>query len=60
MTYAQLRFNQLSDHDQNILLEFLENLTDGEIRNICKGQQMDKRDTIEICEAWDRFVYEQE
>jgi hypothetical protein len=60
MTYSQEQFKRLSDHDQNILLEFLENLTDGEIRSICRDQQMDKRDINEICDALDRFKYEQE
>jgi len=60
MTYSQEQFKRLSDHDQNILLEFLENLTDGEIRSICRDQQMDKRDINKICDALDRFKYEQE
>lgn len=60
MTYSQEQFNRLSKYEQNILLEFLENLTDGEIRNICKGQQMDKKEINELCDALDRFKYEQE
>lgn len=60
MTYSQEQFNKLSEHDQNILLEFLENLTDGEIRSICRDQQMDKKEIHRLCEAWDRFKYEQE
>ena len=60
MTYSQEQFNKLSEHDQNILLEFLESLTDGEIRSICRDQQMDRKEINELCEAWDRFKYEQE
>lgn len=60
MTYSQEQFNKLSEHDQNILLEFLESLTDGEIIHIGRGQQMPKKEINEICDALDRFKYEQD
>lgn len=59
MTYSQEQFNRLSQDDQNILLEFLESLTDGEIRSICRGQLMSKKEINEICDALDRFKYGQ-
>lgn len=60
MTYSQEQFNRLSKYEQNILLEFLESLTDGEIRSICRDQQMDRKEINELCDAWARFKNEQD
>lgn len=58
MNYAQLRFESLEKSEQGVLLSFLENLTEGDVRRICVDQMMDREERKELLHAWNRLVYE--
>lgn len=55
---TQLRFEQLNNEEQDVVFSFLENLTEGDIRKICKDQMMDRYETQEFVRVWSKMIYE--
>lgn len=49
------RFDNLYLEDKDVLLEFLDNLTEGDIREMGRNMLMDGRDIRKVCDAFDRF-----
>lgn len=55
MNCLQENFRSISENDQDKLLELLSNLTEGDLRRICRDQLMDGADTRQVIEAHERF-----
>jgi hypothetical protein len=55
MTHLQENFRSISEHDQDELLEFLSNLTQGDLIRICGDQLMDGADTRRVLKAHELF-----
>lgn len=51
----QEKFKSINEVDQDELLEFLDNLTQGDLIRICRDQLMDGADTRRVLGACDRF-----
>lgn len=55
---TQLRFEQLNNEEKDVVFSFLDNLTEGDIRKICRDQMMDKNETQEFVRVWNKMIYE--
>ena len=55
MSYLQEKFQSLTKNDQDVLLDLLSNLTEGDLRRVCRDQLMDGADTRQMIEAHERF-----
>lgn len=55
MSYYQDKLNKLTEDDRDALLEFLENITEGDILIIASEMQMDQADKRKLCRALENF-----
>lgn len=55
MNYLQEKFQSLTKNDQDVLLDLLSNLTEGDLRRVCRDQLMVGAETRQVIEAHERF-----
>ena len=53
-------FQALSSDDKDVILEFLLNLTEGDIRMMAKAMLMDRQDIRRLLDAFERLQSEDE
>lgn len=55
MSYYKDKIDKLTEDERNTLLEFVENLTEGDVMIIATEMQMDKADKRKLCRALENF-----
>lgn len=55
MSYYKDKLDKLTEDERNALLEFLENITEGDILIIANEMQMDHADKRKLCRALENF-----
>jgi len=51
----QTKFDRINQDDKELLEEFLDNLTEGDIIKIAKSMLYDQSDIKKICKAFENF-----
>ena len=55
MSYYKDKIDKLTEDDRDALLEFIQNLTDGDVMIIANEMQMDHADKRKLCRALESF-----